>query len=114
MPSEPTPDARAISETSSMIQAMRTEGERRVAAFRERMAVATPHPTWDGYPPNRQDGAHWLREKRQWDTAAVPGPTFLAEWSELSDRWFYFGVSGSEDAAEIARRCDYLGRVSSL
>lgn len=33
-----TPDVRALAETSSMIQAMREEGQRRVVTFRERMA----------------------------------------------------------------------------
>jgi hypothetical protein len=115
MPSNPTPDARALSETSSMIQAMREEGERRMAMFRERMidrqrpAASTPAPTWNGYPPNCQTGAHWLRWKRQWDTGKAPGMVFLVEWSATSELWAYFGVSGTDDPVRMALDCDYVG-----
>ena len=67
---------------------------------------------WDGLPPNpSQSGAHWLRARR----GIVPRvPSWLlAEWSALSERWFYFGVSASNTPQEASRDYIYGTAVSA-
>lgn len=88
--------AAALTQQAETIHAMRAEGERRVAAFREKAA----------FPTHLPDGPHWLRYKRLGSTDL---PAFLADWSNLSGRWAYFGVSGTDSAERIAAECDYVG-----
>jgi hypothetical protein len=61
---------------------------------------------WDGRPPNPEEsGAHWLRAKGSKEPVCM-------EWSALSQRWAYFGVSGTDEASVVAAEVDYIGQCT--
>lgn len=56
---------------------------------------------WNGVP-SITAMAHWLRYKKN-------GHIEILQWSDLCQKWFSFGVSGSDGPERIASEYDYLG-----
>lgn len=64
---------------------------------------ALARKSWNGYPPDRSDGHHWIRN------APLDQPE-VVRWDERADRWFWRGVPVAPSAmasSEYLKPCVY-------